>query len=106
MKTTLELPDQLLRKAKATAAERGQSLNEFVTQALRNQLALDSERIHASEPAWMEGFGKLKRCTRKPSACSPSWTRSSRSSNRTDVDSRGFRRGANRERHAFNIGLR
>ena len=61
MKTTLELPDQLFRKAKATAAERGQSLKEFVTQALRNQLALDSERVHASEPEWMEGFGKLKR---------------------------------------------
>jgi len=61
MKTRLELPDQLFRKAKATAAERGQSLKEFVTQALRNQLALDRERSHASAPEWMEGFGKLKR---------------------------------------------
>jgi hypothetical protein len=29
MKTTLELPDALFRKAKATAAERGQSIKEF-----------------------------------------------------------------------------
>lgn len=39
MKTTLELPDQLFRKAKATAAERGQSLKEFVTEALQDKKA-------------------------------------------------------------------
>jgi len=61
MKTTLELPDTLFRKAKATAAERGQSLKEFVTEALRDKLALDAGRTHASEPEWMRGFGKLKR---------------------------------------------
>ena len=61
MKTTLELPDRLFRKAKATAAERGQSLKEFVTEALRDKLALDSGRARAGEPEWMQGFGKLKR---------------------------------------------
>ena len=61
MKTTLELPDPLFRKAKATAAERGQSLKEFVTEALRDKLVLDTGRDHVSEPAWMKGFGKLKR---------------------------------------------
>jgi len=59
MKTTLELPDRLFRKAKATAAERGQSLKEFVTEALRDKLTPDSGR--AGEPEWMQGFGKLKR---------------------------------------------
>jgi hypothetical protein len=34
MKTTLELPDQLFRKAKSTAAERGQTLKEFVTEGI------------------------------------------------------------------------
>jgi plasmid stability protein len=58
MKTTLELPDQLLRKAKATAAERGQSLKHFVTEALRDKLA--QERTRADGPAWMRGFGGLK----------------------------------------------
>ena len=38
MKTTLELPDPLFRKAKATAAARGQSLKDFVTEALRDKL--------------------------------------------------------------------
>jgi hypothetical protein len=61
MKTTLEFPDQLFRKAKATAAERGQSLKTFVTEALRDKLALDAGRSRTEEPAWMQGFGKLKR---------------------------------------------
>jgi len=62
MKTTLELPDPLFRKAKATAAERGQSLKEFVTEALRDKLTLDTGRAYAArEPEWMQGFGKLKR---------------------------------------------
>jgi hypothetical protein len=60
MKTTLELPDQLFRKAKATAAERGQSLKEFFTEALRDKLALDRGAT-APQPEWMRGFGKLKR---------------------------------------------
>ena len=61
MKTTLEIPDQLFRKAKVTAAERGQSLKEFVTEALRDKLLLGSGRARVDEPAWMQGFGKLKR---------------------------------------------
>ena len=59
MKTTLEVPDLLFRKAKATAAARGQSLKEFVTDAWREKL--DTGRTSMSEPAWMTGFGKLKR---------------------------------------------
>lgn len=60
MKTTIELPDPLVRKANATAAERGQSFNAFVTDALRDKLALVIGRPHTGERAWMEGFGKLK----------------------------------------------
>jgi hypothetical protein len=58
MKTTLELPDQLFRKAKATAAERGQSLKDFVTEALRDKL--NDAPASAAEPPWMQGFGKLR----------------------------------------------
>ena len=61
MKTTLELPDPLFRKAKATAAERGQSLKEFVSEALQEKLAVAKGRGKASEPEWMRGFGTLKR---------------------------------------------
>ena len=34
MKTTLDIPDVLFRKAKSKAAERGQTLREFVSDAL------------------------------------------------------------------------
>lgn len=61
MKTTLELPDLIFRKAKATAAERGQSLKDFVTEALRDKLARNADMGTATEPRWMQGFGKLKR---------------------------------------------
>jgi predicted nucleic acid-binding protein len=52
VKTTLELPDALFRRVKATAAERGQSLKEFVTEALQLQLARTTTRA-AGEPPWM-----------------------------------------------------
>lgn len=61
MKTTIEIPDPLFRKAKSTAAERGQTLKDFVTEALRERLAAKSSNNHDSEPAWMQGFGKLRR---------------------------------------------
>jgi len=60
MKTTIELPDPLFRKAKATAAERGETLKEFVTAALQEKLAASAARGRAREPEWMQGFGKLR----------------------------------------------
>jgi hypothetical protein len=42
--------DPLFRKAKATAAERAQSLKAFVTAALRDKLMRDSARVSAIEP--------------------------------------------------------
>lgn len=61
MKTTIEIPDPLFRKAKSRAAERGQSLKEFVADALQARLATDSMGRASGEPKWMEGFGKLRR---------------------------------------------
>jgi hypothetical protein len=61
MKTTIEIPDPLFRKAKATAAERSQSLKDFVTEALQEKLAVNSGKAPLGEPAWMQGFGKLRR---------------------------------------------
>jgi predicted transcriptional regulator len=60
MKTTLELPDQLIRRAKAMAAARGQSLKEFVAEAVQDKLERGCGRAAASEREWMQGFGKLK----------------------------------------------
>ncbi|MGE4181526.1 MAG: hypothetical protein AB7J34_17020 [Limisphaerales bacterium] len=43
MRTTLDLPDDLLRRAKIAAVERGTTLREFVGQALSRELDLNSE---------------------------------------------------------------
>lgn len=40
MKTTLELPDDLLRQAKAMAALRGQTMTQLFTESLQNTLDL------------------------------------------------------------------
>jgi hypothetical protein len=54
VKTTLEIPDPVFRKAKARAAERGIPLRQFVTEAVEEKLA--------SPPAAnrMKGFGDLR----------------------------------------------
>jgi hypothetical protein len=61
MKTTLEIPDLLFRKAKSKAAERGQTLKQLVTEALQEKLAVNTDNTRPGEPGWMEGFGKLRR---------------------------------------------
>jgi hypothetical protein len=61
VKTTLEIPDSLFRRAKATAAERGQTLKQLVTEALQEKLAAKTVRADSSDPEWMRGFGKLRR---------------------------------------------
>lgn len=57
MKTTLEIPDALFRRAKAAAAGRGIPLREFVTQAVRDKLA---DGGNAAEKPWVKQMGKLK----------------------------------------------
>ena len=57
MKTTLEIPDPVFRKAKAKAAERGIPLRQFVTEAVEEKLASVGSR--ESKP-WMKGFGALR----------------------------------------------
>lgn len=56
MKTTLEIPDPVFRRAKARAAERGIPLRQFVTEAVEDKLrgAEDSERR-----PWLKMVGKL-----------------------------------------------
>ncbi len=61
MKTTIEIPDALFRRAKARAAERGQSLKQLVAEALQERLARTGRREPDDEPAWMRGFAELSR---------------------------------------------
>jgi predicted nucleic acid-binding Zn ribbon protein len=64
MKTTLEIPDAVFRRAKAKAAERGQALRVFVTEALQEKLS--GRPVSASDPApWMKGFGQLRTLRRE-----------------------------------------
>ena len=67
MKTTIEIPDPVFRKAKSTAAERGQTLKEFVSEALQEKLAVNSGKAPPGEPEWMQGFGKLRRLRKETS---------------------------------------
>lgn len=62
MKTTVEIPDDLLRKAKATAAERGVSLKVFLTEAVREHLKNKTGNASKHKPPqpWMAGFGGLR----------------------------------------------
>ena len=55
MKTTLEIPDFLFRRAKSVAAERGIPLRQLVTEAVQEKLKTTSQ-----EKPWMKHFGKLK----------------------------------------------
>jgi hypothetical protein len=65
VKTTLEIPDRLFRRAKAKAAEHGQTLKQFVSEALAEKLAPRTTTTRAGEPAWMQGFGRLRHLRRE-----------------------------------------
>lgn len=56
MRTSIEFPDSLFREAKATAARRGQSLKDFITEAVRNTLAAQTSH-QLPVPSWMQFFG-------------------------------------------------
>lgn len=60
VKTTLEIPDALFRRAKARAAERGQALKTYVTEAIQEKLAGRPRAGDAQKAPWMKGFGQLR----------------------------------------------
>ena len=57
MKTTLEIPDRIFRRAKSKAAERGIPLRQFVTEAVEDKLKTDPA---PRQKPWMKHMGKLK----------------------------------------------
>ena len=62
MKTTLEIPDSVFRRAKSVAAARGIPLREFVTEAVKEKLAAEAQ---AGERPWLKHLGKLKHLHRE-----------------------------------------
>jgi hypothetical protein len=57
MKTTLEIPDPVFRRAKAKAAERGIPLRQFVTEAVEEKLKT-AGRVEPKP--WMKAVGGLR----------------------------------------------
>jgi len=57
MKTTLEIPDPVFRKAKARAAEQGIPLRQFVTEAVQERI--DAGAASGEKP-WMKMAGGLR----------------------------------------------
>ncbi len=57
MKTTLEIPDPVFRRAKARAAQQGVPLRQFVTEAVEEKLRTGG--AGASKP-WLKAAGKLR----------------------------------------------
>jgi len=50
MRTTIDLPDDLFRRAKATAALQGKSLKELVASVLEKGLPREAEKFGHDEP--------------------------------------------------------
>ena len=57
VKTTLEIPDAIFRRAKTAAAQRGIPFRALVSEALADKLRAQNDR--ESKP-WMNTFGKLR----------------------------------------------
>ena len=57
MKTTLEIPDPIFRRAKSAAAQRGIPLREFVTEAVQEKLASEGK---SGDKPWAELAGGLR----------------------------------------------
>ena len=54
MKTTVEVPDELYRRAKAEAALRGRKFRELVEEGLRLALETPRKKPPAVEPGWID----------------------------------------------------
>ncbi len=61
MKTTIEIPDAIFRRAKAAAAANGQSLKAYFTDAIEGRLR---QGVSGAKP-WEAGFGALRNLHRE-----------------------------------------
>jgi len=64
MKTTLEIPDPIFRRAKSVAAQRGVALRVFVTEAVEEKLAAASQK---EQKPWVRLAGGLKHLRKETS---------------------------------------
>lgn len=59
MKTTLEIPDELFRATKSRAAIRGESMKQFVCDALHARLESEGTATDP-KPGWRKVFGRAR----------------------------------------------
>ena len=59
MKTTVDLPDPLFRRAKVSAAERGISLKHFITEAVETRLTVAACDPSANSKPWTRLLSEL-----------------------------------------------
>jgi len=64
MKTTVEIPDAVFRKAKTAAASRGQSLKQFLNHAIEAELGHERQK-GGGTPPWMKFVGTLSKAEAK-----------------------------------------
>ena len=57
LKTTLEIPDLLYRRLKATAANRGTTVKALVNEAIAEKLRDPKKEAN---PPWLAAFGELR----------------------------------------------
>lgn len=57
MRTTVDLPDGVLRRAKARAAQRGESLKTLLARAVVSELGSDQAAAEARRPVTLPLFG-------------------------------------------------
>jgi Arc/MetJ family transcription regulator len=58
MKTTIEMPDDLFRKAKAIAALRGQSMKQLITQLLQREIGAPLARTASARKKGANSFSQ------------------------------------------------
>jgi hypothetical protein len=58
MKTTVEIPDDLFRRAKVLAAQEGLSMKQLITESIQRRVKQSSETT--IEPPWKQAFGAMR----------------------------------------------
>ena len=58
-KTTVEIPDDLFRRAKALAAQEGLSMKQLIKESLQQRVFKHSQET-TIEPAWKQAFGAMR----------------------------------------------
>ena len=59
MKTTVEIPDDLFKRAKVLAAQEGLSMKQLITESLQQRVARHATETNP-EPAWKRAFGAMR----------------------------------------------